>query len=64
MAQIEFHPPADWVEMEAPSKMPPQVIYLKKVKSPDEVIQITVIATYRFFRCPKRKDICQALCMA
>ena len=45
MARIEFHPPADWVEMEAPSKMPPQVIYLKKVKSPDEVIQITVIAT-------------------
>jgi hypothetical protein len=44
-AQVRLDPPDDWIELDAPSELPPEIIYLKKVASEDESVQVTVVAT-------------------
>jgi hypothetical protein len=43
-AQVRLDPPDDWIELDAPSELPPEIIYLKKAASEDKSIQVTVVA--------------------
>jgi hypothetical protein len=43
-AQVRIDPPDDWIELETPLELPPEIKYLKKVASKDKSIQVTVVA--------------------
>lgn len=43
-AQVKVNPPTGWIELKKPSELPPEIIYVKKVASEDQSIQVSVVA--------------------